>query len=75
MNASLAECIERSINLYPDAEFYKEEMRDTGRGEGPSLLITICGNGSILEEEKFYYADNADIAVDRDNLEAYLDFD
>ena len=50
-------------------------MQGTGRGERQSLLITIYGNGSILEEEKFFYADNADTAVDPDNLDIYLDFD
>jgi hypothetical protein len=74
-NASLAEYVGRLAVLYPNAEFYKEELRDTGRGEGPSLLITVCQDGSIIEEENFYYPDNADISLDLEKLDAYLDFD
>jgi hypothetical protein len=58
-----------------NAEFYKEELRDTGRGEGPSLLITVCQDRSIIEEGSFYYTDNSDIALDLEKLDAYSDFD
>lgn len=75
VNSSLAEYVKRVAALYPNAEFYKEEMRDTGRGEGPSSLLTICEDGSILEEENFYYPNNSDITVDLETLNAYLDFD
>jgi hypothetical protein len=74
INKSLAEYIDRISAQYTDAEFYKGEMRDTGRGEGPSLLITICKEGSIIEEETFYYINNSDIVVDLQRLNYYLDF-
>jgi hypothetical protein len=74
VNNSLAEYINRITTQHPDAEFNKEEMRDTGRGEGPSLLITVCRDGSIIEEESFYYKNNSDIAVDLQRLNYYLDF-
>lgn len=75
INTSLAEYVKRIAELYPKAEFYKEQMRDTGRGEGPSLLLTVCENGGIIEEDKFYYPNNSDIAVDLKTLDAYLNFD
>ena len=74
INKSLAEHIDRISTQYPDAEFYKEEMHDTGRGEGPSLQITVCNEGCIIEEEKFYYKHNSDIALDLQRLNYYLDF-
>ncbi|RSK24927.1 hypothetical protein [Hymenobacter metallilatus] len=74
INSALSEYVKRIAKLYPEAEFYKEEMRDTGRGEGSSLLLTVCQNNSILEEENFYYTHNSDITLDLDLLEYYLDF-
>jgi hypothetical protein len=59
---------------YPAGEFYKEEKRDSGRGEGPSLLITVCQDGDILEEEDFLYGNATHLCEDLENLSFYLDF-
>lgn len=73
-NAGLAQYV-REIELkYPAAEFYKEELRDSGRGEGPSLGISICEDGVLLEEEQFYYGSYDDLIADLGNLAYYLDF-
>jgi hypothetical protein len=73
-NASLLRYVQEAEVKYPGAEFYKEELRDTGRGEGPSLGISICKNDEILEEENFYYPSHEDLLADLSNLIYYLDF-
>lgn len=73
-NSALARYIEDVQERYPNAEFYKEKKRDSGRGEGSSLLITICENGSIEEEETFYYSGNSDLESDLETLDSYLEF-
>jgi hypothetical protein len=74
-NTSLLSYVQGVEARYPEGEFYKEELRDTGRGEGPSLGITVCGNGEVLEEENFYYASYQDLLDDLEDLAYYLDFD
>lgn len=73
-NSALARYIEEVQERYPNAEFYKEKKRDSGRGEGSSLLITICENGGIEEEETFYYSGSSDLESDLENLDCYLEF-
>ncbi len=73
-NQSLTEYVSTISTKYPDAEFYKEKKRDSGRGEGPTLLLTICKDDVILEEESFFYANQSKLDEDLENLVFYLDF-
>ncbi|MDO7874736.1 hypothetical protein Q5H93_08325 [Hymenobacter sp. ASUV-10] len=73
-NQILAEYLSAVSTRYPAAEFYKEKMQDSGRGEGPTLLLTVCKDDEILEEESFLYANQSKLDEDLKNLIYYLDF-
>ncbi|MBF9144515.1 hypothetical protein [Hymenobacter properus] len=73
-NQSLAGYVSAISTKYADAEFYKEKMRDSGHGEGPTLLLTICKDDEILEEESFFYANQSKLDEDLKNLVFYLNF-
>jgi hypothetical protein len=56
----LEEYIKDIFNRYDDThEFYIETARDTGR-TGPRLVVTVCNDDSIIEEEEFYYNTKGD---------------
>ncbi|GAB3879677.1 hypothetical protein GCM10028824_43520 [Hymenobacter segetis] len=74
-NQALAEYVSNISTQYPEAEFYKEKKRDSGRGEGPTLMLTVCEHDEILEEETFFYANQSELDEDLNNLIFYLDFD
>ncbi|WP_165822281.1 hypothetical protein [Hymenobacter edaphi] len=73
-NRALSDYVSAISAQYPDAEFYKERMRDSGRGEGPTLQITVCQNDGIIEEENFFYANQSELDADLENLVFYLEF-
>lgn len=73
-NGALAEYVSNISIQHPEAEFYKEKKRDSGRVEGPTLMLTVCENDEILEEETFFYANQSELDEDLDNLIFYLDF-
>ena len=73
-NASLLRYVQEIEAKYPNAEFYKQELPDSGRDEGPTLGITVCENDEILEEENFYYNSHNDLVADLKNLVFYLEF-
>ncbi|MDO7874338.1 hypothetical protein Q5H93_06305 [Hymenobacter sp. ASUV-10] len=73
-NPHLLKYVDTLESRFPTAEYYKEEAPDSGRGEGEKILISVCEDGGILEEEEFLYNSHDDLETDLANLDSYLHF-
>lgn len=73
-NPYLLKYVDTLESRFPTAEYYKEEASDSGRGEGEKILISVCEDGGILEEEEFLYNSQDDLQTDLVNLDSYLLF-